>query len=143
MRGIGHFPVSVALVGMRDLRDYLIESKDGVSLNPGSPFNIKHDSATLANFSHGDIKALAGQHSSETGQEFSHQALERIWTLTSGQPWLVNSLLLKCIWQLCPQGEPVGIEEIEQAKTMLIKDRAVHLDSLAERLRDCEHIWRH
>jgi len=27
-RGVGRFPVSVALVGMRDLRDYLIKSKD-------------------------------------------------------------------------------------------------------------------
>ncbi|MEI6385262.1 MAG: hypothetical protein WCQ50_01415 [Spirochaetota bacterium] len=34
-REVGIFPVSVALVGMRDLRDYLMRSKDGVSLNPG------------------------------------------------------------------------------------------------------------
>ena len=34
-RGIGKFPVSVALVGMRDLRDYLVHSKDGVPANPG------------------------------------------------------------------------------------------------------------
>ncbi|MCI5148725.1 MAG: ATP-binding protein, partial [Candidatus Electrothrix sp. MAN1_4] len=46
-RGAGKFPVSIALVGMRDLRDYLVTSKDGRMLNPGSPFNIKHDSATL------------------------------------------------------------------------------------------------
>lgn len=35
-RGVGSFPVSVALVGMRDLRDYLVQSKDGVPLNPGT-----------------------------------------------------------------------------------------------------------
>ncbi|MCI5160736.1 MAG: ATP-binding protein, partial [Candidatus Electrothrix sp. AX5] len=57
-RGVGSFPVSVALVGMRDLRDYLVSSKDGRLLNPGSPFNIKHDSATLSNFSQADIAAL-------------------------------------------------------------------------------------
>jgi hypothetical protein len=38
-RGVGKFPVSVALVGMRDLKDYLVQSKDGKPLNPGSPFN--------------------------------------------------------------------------------------------------------
>jgi hypothetical protein len=42
-RGVGVFPVSVALVGMRDLRDYLMQSKDGLPLNPGSPFNIKEE----------------------------------------------------------------------------------------------------
>ena len=40
-RGIGKFPVSIALVGMRDLKDYITASKDGLEPNPGSPFNIK------------------------------------------------------------------------------------------------------
>ncbi|MFZ4618785.1 MAG: AAA family ATPase [Rectinemataceae bacterium] len=60
MRGIGQFPVSVALVGMRDLRDYLIKSKDGEDLNPGSPFNIKQDSAQLSNFALDDIPTFRG-----------------------------------------------------------------------------------
>ncbi len=135
-RGVGKFPVSVALVGMRDLRDYLIQSKDGVALNPGSPFNIKEDSATLANFSAQDVVDLAGQHTTETGQVFESSALARIWELTRGQPWLVNSLLKKCTWELCPNGEVVTTEQIEAARELLIQDRAVHLDSLAERLKD-------
>jgi Cdc6-like AAA superfamily ATPase len=53
-RGVGTFPVSIALVGMRDLKDYITASKGGVPPNPegnlglqprweipGSPFNIK------------------------------------------------------------------------------------------------------
>ncbi|MDR2040859.1 MAG: hypothetical protein LBP98_00890, partial [Tannerella sp.] len=43
-RGIGLFPVSIALVGMRDLKDYIVAPKDGKPVNPGSPFNIKEDS---------------------------------------------------------------------------------------------------
>ncbi|MDR2344546.1 MAG: hypothetical protein LBE18_00615, partial [Planctomycetaceae bacterium] len=39
-RGVGKFPISIALVGMRDLKDYLIKAKDGQPINPGSPFNI-------------------------------------------------------------------------------------------------------
>jgi hypothetical protein len=48
-----HFPASIALVGMRDLRDYLTQSKDGVPVNPGSPFNIKSASLTLRVFKGG------------------------------------------------------------------------------------------
>ncbi|MEI6386592.1 MAG: AAA-like domain-containing protein [Spirochaetota bacterium] len=135
-RGIGKFPVSVALVGMRDPRDYLVSSKDGVPVNPGSPFNIKEDSASLSSFSKADIASLASQHSTETGQAFEDSALDRIWELTRGQPWLTNSLLQKCVWQLCSKGETVTIAHIEEAKELLIQARAVHLDSLAERLRD-------
>jgi hypothetical protein len=135
-RGIGLFPVSVALVGMRDLRDYLVKSKDGVALNPGSPFNIKHDSATLANFSPEDVRELIGQHTAETGQSFEPGAVDRIWELTRGQPWLANALCKKCVWTLCPEGEPVTQDNVEEARELLIQDRAVHLDSLAERLRD-------
>ena len=50
--------------------------------------------------------------------------------------WLVNALLKKCVWQLCPQGQPVGVSQVEDARELLIQERAVHLDSLAERLRD-------
>ena len=136
MRGIGTFPVSMALVGMRDLRDYLVRSKDGVALNPGSPFNIKQDSVTLSSFSAEDVRSLVGQHTSETGQIFSDEAMALVYDLTKGQPWLVNALLQKCVWQLCPTGESVGIEEVEAARELLIQERAVHLDSLVERLRD-------
>ena len=136
MRGIGIFPVSVALVGMRDLRDYLIMSKEGVALSPGSPFNIKADSATLSSFSLEDIRSLAAQHSAETGQAFSEGTLARIHELTRGQPWLSNAILEKCVRQLCPKGELVEVGHVEEARELLIQDRAVHLDSLAERLRD-------
>lgn len=135
-RGVGSFPVSVALVGMRDLRDYLIRSKDGEAVNPGSPFNIKHDSANIANFSRDDVFALAGQHTTAERQRFSHDALNAIYDQTQGQPWLTNAILLKCIWTLCPNGEPVEVDHVRQAREMLIGERAVHLDSLMERLKD-------
>jgi hypothetical protein len=136
VRGVGTFPVSVALVGMRDLRDYLIRTKEGIQVNPGSPFNIKEDSVSLSNFSQDDVFKLAGQHTAETGQVFTDEALQKVYDLTRGQPWLTNALLKKCVMQIRPDGEPVEPDHVEQAEEMLIAERAVHLDSLAERLRD-------
>ncbi len=137
-RGAGAFPVSVALVGMRDLRDYLVSSKDGRLLNPGSPFNIKHESATLGNFSRTDISALTSQHTAETGQAFSEQALEQIYACTSGQPWLVNALCDRIVHRIVPAetGETVLPEHMDQAKEQLIVSRATHIDSLSVRLRE-------
>ncbi len=135
-RGMGKFPVSVALVGMRDLRDYLVGAKDGIPVNPGSPFNIKEISHTLRNFSFAEIQELLGQHTSATGQIFETQALELLYDYTQGQPWLVNSLAKECVLYLCKKSENITPDHIEKAKERLIKSRAVHIDSLAERLKD-------
>ena len=137
-RGIGKFPVSVALVGMRDLRDYIIRSKDGVMINPGSPFNIKQDSVVLSNFSAADVVALAEQHTRATGQCFDAAALDFVYDQARGQPWLTNAMMQKCVWNIVKEEtkETVTVEHVRQAKEMLIKERAVHLDSLVERLRD-------
>lgn len=135
-RGVGKFPVSVALVGMRDLRDYIVHVKDGQLVRPGSPFNVKQDSASLANFTLEDIQTLVGQHTAETGQIFEPSTLSLIFELTRGQPWLTNALLQKCTWELCPNGETVTPDHIRLAKEKLIQAKAVHLDSLSERLRD-------
>ena len=135
-RGAGRFPVSVALVGMRDLKDYLVFSKDGVPLNPGSPFNIKKESFSLRNFSESEVANLLSQHTEATGQLFTAPAISKIYEFTCGQPWLVNSLADYCINKIVPVGDPIDAEHIEAAKEALIKSRAVHIDSLAERLKD-------
>ena len=137
-RGVGKFPVSIALVGMRDLRDYLVHSKDGTPVNPGSPFNIKEDSITIGNFARTDIAALTAQHTGETGQVFGEDALERIWHYSSGQPWLVNALAKKCVLETAPTGKVAVITaaHVDAAKELLIKSRATHIDSLGERLKD-------
>jgi hypothetical protein len=135
-RGPGKFPVSIALVGMRDLRDYLMRSKDGKDLNPGSPFNIKEDSVTLGNFCQADIVALTNQHTDDTGQRFGPDALDRIWYFSSGQPWLVNALCKECVLRSAPTGEVdvVTATHVDEAKERLILSRATHIDSLGKRL---------
>lgn len=139
-RGVSRFPVSVALVGMRDLRDYLAESKDGVPVNPGSPFNIKQDSATLANFSADDVAALLAQHTAETGQTFEPAAVQSIWYWTQGQPYLVNKLADECVETITRRDATKAItaEMVLTAKESLIQSRTTHLDALAERLKTPE-----
>jgi predicted AAA+ superfamily ATPase len=90
-RGVGKFPVSVALVGMRDLKDYITAAKGGIPTNPGSPFNIKEDSAVLSNFTQTDIEKLFAQRTEETRQDINRDALEYVYEQSRGQPWIVNS----------------------------------------------------
>jgi hypothetical protein len=134
----GDFPISIALVGMRDLKDYLTMAKDGRPVNPGSPFNIKQDSAVLSNFSRNDIERLFAQRTEETGQMITTEALDFIYEQTWGQPWLVNSLFQRATMRILDEDsrETVTLDHIQKAREQMILARETHLDSLAYRLED-------
>ena len=63
------FAHSVALVGMRDIRDYKSKIREGrETLGSASPFNIITKSLTIGNFSLDEVENLYLQHQHETGQ---------------------------------------------------------------------------
>src|SRR5215475_5787494 len=130
------FPASVALCGLRDVRDYRVASGgDPNRLGTASPFNIKIKSLRLADFTLEEIRQLYDQHTADTGQEFTADALERAVELTAGQPWLVNALANEIVEELAVSvSEPITADHMEQAKERLILARATHLDSLAAKL---------
>ncbi|BFM39588.1 AAA family ATPase [Synechocystis sp. LKSZ1] len=131
------FPQSLALVGMRDVRDYKVKSGGSERLNTASPFNIKVESLTLGNFSFEDVQSLYQQHTDATGQLFTPEALTHAFYLTDGQPWLVNALARQATeFIVKDRTQPITLEVIEQAKEILIQRQDTHLDSLAERLRE-------
>jgi len=138
VRGVGKFPVSIALVGKRDLRDYITASKGGVPLNLGSSFNIKQDSATLSNFSKDDVTKLFAQRTEETGQQITQEALDYVYEQSQGQPWIVNSLFKRATLQILSKDsvETVTLEHIEQAREKMIEARETLLDALRRRLRE-------
>ena len=134
------FPQSVVLCGVRDVRDYRIRSSSANTMVAGgSAFNVKAKSLRLGDFCRDDVRALLGQHTAETGQAFSEEALEAVWTETRGQPWLVNALA----YETCFEGEGRAdrsrrIEEADvvEAREALILRRDMHLDQLADKLQE-------
>jgi hypothetical protein len=132
------FPASVILCGLRDVRDYKAASGgDPSRLGTSSPFNIKVASLRLGDFTPAEVAELYGQHTAETGQEFTEPALARAVELTAGQPWLVNALAAEAVYELgVPAGQPITVDHVEQAKERLILARATHLDSLAAKLNE-------
>jgi hypothetical protein len=137
-RGVGQFPTSIALVALRDLKDYIIRAKDGKSVNPGSPFNIKEDSAVIGNFSREDAAALFAQHTAETGQRIADNALNYVWEQSRGQPWIVNNLFKRATMRVLDEDstETVSLAHVKEARRQMVEARETHLDSLEERLRD-------
>jgi type II secretory pathway predicted ATPase ExeA len=94
-----HFPQTIVLCGVRDVRDYRMTMADGEVISGGSAFNIKAESLRLGDFSRDEMTALYQQHSDATGQTFSEAALELAWISTQGQPWLVNALAEQAVWK--------------------------------------------
>ena len=134
------FPQTLILCGVRDLRDYRIHaSSEREVITGGSAFNIKAKSLRLGDFSADEVRTLLLEHTAETGQVFDPDALERVWALTQGQPWLVNALAYRACFEL-PEGRdrrrPISVELIDQAKEAMILERVTHLDQLAHKLRE-------
>lgn len=131
-----HFPQTIGLVGVRDLRDYKMITKVQREMESlFSPFNIKADSLTLPNFSLAQVRNLYLQHSTDTGQHFTDEAIEYAFYLTQGQPWLVNALAYQaCFRDVEDRTQPITKEIIERSKETLIRRRDTHIDSLLDRL---------
>jgi len=130
------FPWSVALCGLRDVRDYKAASGgDPSRLGTSSPFNIKLKSLRLGDFSADEVVELYGQHTADTGQQFAPGAVEHAYQLTAGQPWLANALAQEVVEEMrVPAEEAITVAHLERAKERLILERATHLDSLASKL---------
>jgi hypothetical protein len=131
------FPHALCMIGLRDIRDYRIYSDSSQRyIVGGSAFNIKDKSIRLEDFTYEQVKELYAQHTEATGQNFTIHALQRVFELTQGQPWLVNALAR----ELCFDDYAIAWEktvnktDVNNAAEILIKRRDVHLDQLADKL---------
>ena len=121
-------------------RDRRIHSSaERAIITGGSAFNIKAESLRLGDFTEQDVRSLLNQHTNETGQVFTPEALEMVWRQTRGQPWLVNALA----YRACPRDDqgrygtnPVTAEAVLEAQEELIVSRETHLDQLADKLQE-------
>ncbi|MBK9261969.1 MAG: ATP-binding protein [Polyangiaceae bacterium] len=132
-----HFPWSLAVIGMRNVRDYKLASGGADRTHSASPFNVVSKALTLRNFTHDEVVELYGQHTTETGQVFLPEALDRAFEMSQGQPWLANAIARALVEDVVTdRNTPITPAHVDQAKDILIERQDTHLDSLAERLRE-------
>ncbi len=134
------FPQSVILCGVRDVRDYRIHSSAKKTVvTGGSTFNIKAESLRIGDFTEAETRALLGQHTAESGQQFAEQALRAVWCLTAGQPWLVNSLAQQACFRNQDgrdRSRTITAEAIHDAREQLILRRETHVEQLTDKLQE-------
>jgi hypothetical protein len=86
----------------------------------GRAFNIKAESLRLGDFTRAEMERLYHQHTEQTGQAFLPDALDRLWELTQGQPWLVNALGYEtCFKRKAGQdrSQPITMALVDEAKS--------------------------
>ena len=133
------FASSVALIGMRDIRDYKAKIRpDSETLGSASPFNVITKAMTLRSFTEDEVRALYRQHTDETGQVFEEEALSKAFAYSQGQPYLVNALARWCVEEIHHEdfSKPVTGADMGEAKEKIIRERGTHLDSLMERMKE-------
>jgi type II secretory pathway predicted ATPase ExeA len=134
------FPHALALIGMRQVRDYAITSEDRSSvswLGTTSPFNITAEAATLAMFTRDNVGELLQQHTDHTGQRWEPGAVDLIYELSQGHPWLVNAIADQIVNRdVEDRAIAVSSVHVEAAKETIIQERRTHIDSLLARLRE-------
>ncbi len=131
------FPHSLALIGLRDIRDYRIFSdSSGDYVIGGSAFNIKDKSLTIENFTLDEVRALYQQHTEVTGQVFEEEAVQFIHEQTGGQPWLVNAIARQLCFEdkAIPWTQAITKNDAEEKIEELILRRDTHFDQLADKL---------
>ena len=125
------FPHGIVVCGLRNVRDYFAP--------PASPFNIVAKSLRLGDFSETEVRDLLGQHTEETGQRFTDDAVAEVWRSSNGQPWLVNALAYGACF-----GDPEGRDRsrdltrtaIVAARERLIIEGPAHFGQIAQRLKE-------
>ncbi len=125
------FPHSIVVCGLRNVRDYFTPR--------ASPFNIVAKSLRLGDFSETEVRDLLGQHTEETGQRFTEEAIAEVWRSTRGQPWLVNALAYGACFE-DPEGRDrsrdITPTLIGTARERLILEGPAHFGQIAQRLRE-------
>ncbi|MEM7538665.1 MAG: AAA-like domain-containing protein [Chloroflexota bacterium] len=134
------FPHSIILCGIRDVRDYRIHSsREKTIITGGSAFNIKAKSLRMGDFTKEETHTLYQQHTEATGQPFTQDALDLLWDLTQGQPWIVNAMGYELTYEMHENRDrtvTLTANMVNVAKERLIQRRDTHLDQLTDKLKE-------
>ena len=133
------FPASLALVGLRNIKDYKMRVRpDGESVGQASPFNVITEVLPMRLFSEAEMRSLYAQHTAETGQGFEEGALAEAYRLSCGQPYLVNALARWCVEKIHHDdySRPITAADMAEAKEKIIREQGTHLDSMMEKLEE-------
>lgn len=132
------FPQSIVLCGVHDVRDYHVYSnKTHKDIKVGSAYNINAKSLRLEHFDRSEVFELLQQYTKNTGQAITKDAIEQIFELTQGQPWIVNAIMYSIVSDRLDadaDANIITIDVVNSAKEKIIRHQDLHFDILTSKL---------
>jgi len=129
------FPWSIGIASLRDPRDSESQGPSSQSA-PSSSTGVEGEVLSLPPFTRAQIATLLASLKERTGDDILPGALDRIFELTQGNPYLVNGLALRLLDAFDCRNEPITAVDVERARDLLLERRGGLLDEVAERMRD-------
>jgi len=129
-------PHAVALAGVHDIKNLKAKYRDDTqTIGSASPFNIAID-YELPAFSLKNIRQYYRQHTEVTGQEFADEAINRVYEVTNGHPWLVSMLAKLLVEKIAPnRKQRIRLDHAERAIQDLLATPNSNFDSLFKNAR--------
>ncbi|GHT15710.1 hypothetical protein AGMMS4956_16290 [Bacteroidia bacterium] len=92
------FVHSIIFAGTRNICDFSTRCRpESQGLADATLFGNISKILSIKNFTQEEIMSLYRQHTTETGQIFEPEAIEMVYQLSQGQPWLVNAIACEVI----------------------------------------------
>ena len=121
-------PYSIGIVGMKNITQLNYDRSI-------SPFNVQ-DEFALPNFTLAQVAELLGEYTSEVGQSFAPEVIQRLHRQTGGQPFLVNRLAQMLTAELdMPKTETIAMTHFASAHRQLLEERNVNITHLTTNIR--------
>lgn len=136
--GFDHRPQGFASsIGLIGLRDPSIGVSRGIGGVARRTFNVRSHSLSLQAFSEIEVAELFQQHTEETSQAFTAEAVRVAGELTGGHPFLVNSLGYYLTREApVPLSRAIDVGDVMLARDRLSLARSGYLEDLSRLLQD-------
>lgn len=130
------FPWSIGFASLRELREMDVPAGPARETAPASSTGLDAEIVTLPPFSRSDVATLLSAVQERTGQEVMSSAVDRVYELSQGHPYLVNALGLRVIECVEGRNHPITSVDVEKARDLLLERRGGLLDEISDRARD-------
>lgn len=132
------FPWAIGFASLRDPRELETSQGPGSASVPTSSMSLEAEVFPLPPLTREQVEQLCQVLAERLAQPVSTSALDRLYELTQGAPFLVNSFLARAVEMFEQRKGPLTAADIDKIRDHVLERRGGMLDEVIERMRDAK-----